>query len=487
MMIFPMVFYNPVERYIVGIWGDDFAGIGTLTVLLAFESVLLGSLEARRIGFVGPGCVGTVKLLNRTIAWTEKGFEWHTDTKHSTGVCEKLGLKESSTTQATPGSRDAGVGLRDGEDYLTGEEKGLYASCAGSLLYHALDRPDLQFTVGRLMSALTAPCRKHVALLKQVCRYLVTRPGAAWKFYYQEWPSMLTVLADADWAANTETRRSTDCVHIYLGGHLLESTSCSQQLVALSSGESEFYGVIRGAAAGIQIKELLGEMGIIVKLKVLTDSSAARGMVRRSGSGRVKHIEARFLWLQEKVRDNYLEVDRIDTSHNTADLGTKFHSRATLQSLVAMMPVVYGRLEPGGLPLSLLRGLSVAALVTAVEGQKYTNDFEEDSGGSSLPFVVFSVALFLGGLLFGCYFRRQRPKQVSCGVQVGGEQRERLARLFTENMLKDVTNQSLRRLALFLGKDPGRGASKEALIDAIMLTGRVREDNVHEMLMEALR
>ena len=35
-----------------------------------------------------------------------------------------------------------------------------YASAAGTLLYHALDRPDLQFTVGRLMSAITKPQRK---------------------------------------------------------------------------------------------------------------------------------------------------------------------------------------------------------------------------------------------------------------------------------------------------------------------------------------
>jgi hypothetical protein len=30
--------------------------------------------------------------------------------------------------------------------------------------------------------------------------------------------------------------------------------------VALSTGESEFYSLIRGAAAGIQVKEILKEM-----------------------------------------------------------------------------------------------------------------------------------------------------------------------------------------------------------------------------------
>lgn len=76
-----------------------------------------------------------------------------------------------------------------------------------------------------------------------------------------------------------------------------------------------------------------------VKLKRMTDSSAARGIVRRSGSGRVKHIEARSFWLQERVRESYLEVGTVDTSHNTSDLGTKFHPMARFQDLVAMMPV----------------------------------------------------------------------------------------------------------------------------------------------------
>ena len=43
------------------------------------------------------------------------------------------------------------------------------------LLYHALDRPDLQFAVGRLMSAVTKPQRKHLAMMKHCLMYMLGR------------------------------------------------------------------------------------------------------------------------------------------------------------------------------------------------------------------------------------------------------------------------------------------------------------------------
>ena len=58
-------------------------------------------------------------------------------------------------------SKMSGTNIRDGEDYLSVQETKEYASVAGTLLYHALDRPDLQFAVGRLMSAVTKPQRVH--------------------------------------------------------------------------------------------------------------------------------------------------------------------------------------------------------------------------------------------------------------------------------------------------------------------------------------
>ena len=74
-------------------------------------------------------------------------------------------------------------------------------------------------------------------------------------------------------------------------GHLIESSTGTQQVVSLSTAESEFYGVVRGAASGIQLREAFTRLGFTVQLRVLSDSSAARAMTARTSSGRVKHVE----------------------------------------------------------------------------------------------------------------------------------------------------------------------------------------------------
>ena len=111
-------------------------------------------------------------------------------------------------------------------------------------------------------------------------------------------------------------------------------------MLSLSTAESEFYGIVRGAASGIQLREAVMQFGFSVRLRVLSDSSAARAMTARTGSGRVKHVEARYLWVQDRVRKKQFSAESVDTSHNTADLGTKFHSGERLWELMRMMHIV---------------------------------------------------------------------------------------------------------------------------------------------------
>ena len=218
------------------------------------------------------------------------------------------------------------------------------------------------------MSAVTKPQRKHLAMMKHCLRYMLGRYCCAWVYDCQEWPGELLILTDADWASDSERRRSVDRVHIYHGGHLIESSTSTQQVVSLSTAESEFYGILRGAASGIQLREAFTQLGFPGRLRALSDSSAARAMTTRTGSGRVKHVEACFLWVQDRVRKKQFSVGCIDTSHNTADLGTKYHSGERLQELVRMIPIVVGEFEPTNIPRKLLGSLFLVSQVTQVQG-----------------------------------------------------------------------------------------------------------------------
>ena len=57
--------------------------------------------------------------------------------------------------------------------------------------------------------------------------------------------------------------------------------------------------------------------------RIACDSSSCRAFSERQGVGRLKHINVKYLWLQQKVKERALELDAIPTVLNIADLGTK--------------------------------------------------------------------------------------------------------------------------------------------------------------------
>ena len=162
---------------------------------------------------------------------------------------------------------------------------------------------------------------------------------------------------------------------------MIEASTSTQQVVSLSTAESEFYGIVRGAASGIQLREAFMQFGFSVRLRVLSHSSAARAATARTGIGRVQHVEARYLWVQDRVRKKQFSVGSIDTSHKTPDLGTKFNCGERLKELVRMMPIVIGEFEPTELPKKLIGALFLASQVTQVQG----NDEEMRGGNTPLP------------------------------------------------------------------------------------------------------
>ena len=108
-----------------------------------------------------------------------------------------------------------------------------------------------------------------------------------------------------------------------LGSHCIKSWTITQSVISLSSGEAEYYAMVKGAAVSMGISSMLKEIGISVELELKCDASAAVGMVKRRGLGKVRHIDVSQLWLQEKVADNVLRITKVNTKENLSDGMTK--------------------------------------------------------------------------------------------------------------------------------------------------------------------
>ena len=102
-------------------------------------------------------------------------------------------------------------------------------------------------------------------------------------------------------------------------------TYCSQQAVrALSSGEAEYYAMVKAASVTIGIRSMLMDLGVQEgKIVLKTDASAALVIAHRLGIGKIRHIEVNQLWLQEKVYKGEIIVEKIKTDENLADALTK--------------------------------------------------------------------------------------------------------------------------------------------------------------------
>ena len=62
-----------------------------------------------------------------------------------------------------------------------------------------------------------------------------------------------------------------------------------------------------------------------------TDSSAAMSFVYRMGLVKMRHIEARDLWLQKEVLKGVMEVIKIPSESGPSGLMTKFLNMGTIE------------------------------------------------------------------------------------------------------------------------------------------------------------
>ena len=104
-----------------------------------------------------------------------------------------------------------------------------------------------------------------------------------------------------------------------IGIHTIHFWCRLQSGVALSSGEAELVSMIKGCGEGLLIRHILKEMSFEMGLKVFCDSSSARGTSNREGVGKIKHLETKHLWSQEKVKSGDLTIHWIPRKQNPSD------------------------------------------------------------------------------------------------------------------------------------------------------------------------
>ena len=128
---------------------------------------------------------------------------------------------------------------------------------------------------------------------------------------------------------------------ILRGPHCLKHWSSTQPTIALSSGEAELGGLCKGAAYAIGMRALGRDLGLEMSITLLSDATAALGMSRRLGVGKIRHLDTSLLWIQQRIREKDLLAEKILGADNPADALTKHVDQATLLRHMARMGLEY--------------------------------------------------------------------------------------------------------------------------------------------------
>ncbi|XP_038679441.1 uncharacterized mitochondrial protein AtMg00810-like [Tripterygium wilfordii] len=123
----------------------------------------------------------------------------------------------------------------------------VYQRLVGKLIYLTITRPDISHTVSIVSQFMHAPTVDHMAIVKQILRYLKGSIGRGVLMKHNG-HFQIHGYTDADWARNNLDRKSTTRYCIFVGDNLVSWKSKKQMVVARSSAEAEYRAMVSIAA-----------------------------------------------------------------------------------------------------------------------------------------------------------------------------------------------------------------------------------------------
>nr|GEV87133.1 putative ribonuclease H-like domain-containing protein [Tanacetum cinerariifolium] len=186
----------------------------------------------------------------------------------------------------------------------------LYRSMIGSLMYLTAFRPDIMFAVSACSRHLVTPMTSHLNAVKKIFKYLKGQPNLG-LWYPRDSPFQLEAYSDSDYVGSHGDKKSTTSGCQFLGRRLISWQCKKQTVIATSSTEAEY-----AAAASC-----CGQSTIYIVKNLVFNQ-------------RTKHIEIRHHFIRDANEKNLIQVLKIHTDENVADLLTKAFDRPRFHYLV---------------------------------------------------------------------------------------------------------------------------------------------------------
>ncbi|GKC07286.1 putative ribonuclease H-like domain-containing protein, partial [Tanacetum coccineum] len=178
----------------------------------------------------------------------------------------------------------------------------LYRSMIGSLMYLTSSRPDIMFAVCACARFQVTPKVSHLHAMKRIFRYLKGQPKLG-LWYPKDSPFDLEAYTDSDYAGASLDRKSTTRGCQFLGSRLISWQCKKQTIVANSTTKAKYVAV-----------------------------ASFKNPVFHS---KTKHIKIRHHFIRDSNEKKLIQIIKIHTDQNVADLLTKAFDVSIFQYLIA--------------------------------------------------------------------------------------------------------------------------------------------------------
>ncbi|CDO77187.1 hypothetical protein BN946_scf184705.g12 [Trametes cinnabarina] len=199
-----------------------------------------------------------------------------------------------------------------------------YREAVGSLMYASLGtRPDITYAVSILSRFSDNPGHAHWVAVHRVLRYLNGTKHL--KLTYGATSLDLVGYSDADGSMHKD-RKAISGYAFLIDGGAVSWSSKRQELISLSTTESEYVAVTHAAKEALWLRLLIGQVfaPFVDPLTLYSDNQSAIALARDNQyHARIKHIDIRFHFIRWVIEDKKLCLVYCPTDDMVADVLTK--------------------------------------------------------------------------------------------------------------------------------------------------------------------
>jgi len=259
----------------------------------------------------------------------QRGLLWMDQSQYIDQVLNKFNMKDCNPS-STPLDKNQ-ILTHEMSPKTKKEEEVMrnvpYREAIGCMMYAQLaTRPDLAYGISVVSRFSNNPGVAHWQAVKRILRYLKGTKDMKLCFSNKDSNSIIGY-SDADWAGDSEDRKSTTGYLFMTQGGAISWNSKKQPTVALSTTEAEYMALTSASQEALWLRRLMREISPAPKegaIELMCDNKGAIDLSATSGyKPRTKHIDTKHHFIREKIESAQISVKYISTDLMLADVMTK--------------------------------------------------------------------------------------------------------------------------------------------------------------------